>query len=124
MQGIGSRGVEGGRGHLSRCYGLGAEVRQSSISNKRLLDSMWPCSGPLRAIARGPSKCTARPSTKPSPRWRGHPDDPDAWASVGGVRTHLGLDLWVRGSLTDGGVINSASLPRTFGGPWFWGRII
>ena len=32
---------------------------------------------------------------------RGHPDDPDAWASVGGVRTHLGLDLWVRGSLTD-----------------------
>jgi eukaryotic-like serine/threonine-protein kinase len=32
---------------------------------------------------------------------RGHPDHPDAWAGVGGVRTHLGLDLWVRGSLAD-----------------------
>jgi serine/threonine protein kinase len=33
---------------------------------------------------------------------RAHPDDPEGWSCLAGTRTHLGLELWVRGRRDEG----------------------
>ena len=61
---------------------------------------MWPCSAPA-GDGEGTLEAYRWAINEAMAEVGSHPDDPEGWADVGWVRTHIGLDLWVRGARRD-----------------------